>query len=96
MTLNYPTVEHLIENPYYFGVTIGRVAGRIAKGLMTINGLQYQLDINNNNNCLHGGYKGYSHRIWTVQVIEREQEVEVIFSLDSMDKEGGFPGNVLI
>lgn len=45
----------------YFGSTVGRVANRIAGARFMLDGVQYNLSANENNeNTLHGGAKGFS------------------------------------
>ncbi|PKH07722.1 galactose-1-epimerase [Moritella sp. Urea-trap-13] len=48
----------------YMGVTVGRVANRIAKGQFSIAGVGYQVDVNQAGNTLHGGTDGFNKRRW--------------------------------
>lgn len=73
----------------FFGATVGRNANRICKGKYTLNGKEYQLDINNNGNNLHSGLDFYSFRIWNVKEMT---ENSITFSLHSPDGDQGYPG----
>jgi aldose 1-epimerase len=48
----------------YKSTLIGRYGNRIAKGMFTLNGKEYQLAVNNGVNALHGGPAGFHARIW--------------------------------
>jgi len=73
----------------FFGATVGRNANRICKGKFTLNGKEYQLDINNASNNLHSGLDFYSFRIWNVK---ETTENSITFSLHSPDGDQGYPG----
>ena len=78
------------------GAIVGRVAGRIGKGSFKLNDKIYELDKNNNGNCLHGGYKGFSKKIWDYSYSEDEEKSTATFTSFSKDGEGGFPGNLKV
>ncbi len=82
--------EHMKQGAY-LGAIVGRFANRIAKGQFTIDGVSYQLDINNGDNALHGGLHGFDKRRWGVE--ERNAQ-QVVFTLVSEDGDQGYPGNL--
>ena len=72
VVLGYDTLDEYIEDSPYFGAACGRYANRIAKGKFTIDGAEYQLATNNDENHLHGGIKGFDKAVW--QVVERQEK----------------------
>ncbi|MBP3729138.1 MAG: galactose mutarotase [Lachnospiraceae bacterium] len=91
VVLGYDEAAAYEKNPYYFGATIGRYAGRIAGAAFEWEGRQYRLEANEGKNQLHGGPYGFSSRLWMPIVIS---EQEVLFRLVSPAGEMGFPGRV--
>lgn len=77
----------------YFGATIGRVGNRIAKGKFTLEGKQYQVPLNNGENALHGGVKGFQDVVWDAV---KTDEKTLVFTYVSPDGEQGFPGNLSV
>lgn len=75
----------------YFGATIGRVGNRIAKGKFNLNGKSYSIPVNNGENALHGGTKGYQDVVWNA---EKTNDQTLVFTYFSPDMEMGFPGNL--
>ena len=74
------------------GKTVGRVAGRIARGYMVIDGQEYRLEVNNGPNHLHCGAKGLANRYWEGRV----ETNRVVFSYVSEDMEQGYPGELVV
>lgn len=80
--------------PGYHGATVGRWANRIHRGRFTLDGITYQLGINNGKNHLHGGIKDkLSHKIWESEIICGGDEPSLKLTALSPDGEEGFPGN---
>ncbi|WP_432221110.1 aldose epimerase family protein [Flavobacterium sp. TMP13] len=77
----------------YFGATIGRVGNRIAKGKFTLNIVEYTIPINNGENSLHGGTKGYQDVVWTASQPDAQT---LVLTYLSPDMEMGFPGNLQV
>lgn len=74
------------------GKSVGRVANRIACGRMTVEGVEYNLEVNNGPNHLHGGSKGFANRLWDARV----ETNRVVFSLTSPDGEQNYPGELYV
>ncbi|MBQ1252852.1 MAG: galactose mutarotase [Alistipes sp.] len=74
------------------GKSVGRVANRIAKGKMTVDGVEYSLEINNGPNHLHGGSKGFANQLWEGRV----ETNRVVFSRTSPDGEQNYPGELYV
>jgi aldose 1-epimerase len=81
-------------NPH-LGATVGRYANRIAGGRFTLDGREYDLDVNNGPNTLHGGHRGFDRLAWDViDATGDDTHASVTFGLHSPDGDMGFPGAV--
>ena len=89
VALGYDSLNEYVNDTRYFGVTVGRYANRIAGGKFTLNGVTYHLPQNDGRNTLHGGFNGFSKRVFDSQC----ENDSVIFTLNSPDLDEGFPGN---
>lgn len=89
--LRSPNMAEHMRQDAYFGAIVGRFANRISKGQFELEGKQYQLDINNGENSLHGGLDGFDKRRW--KVAEHSAQ-HVVFTLHSPDGDQGYPGNL--
>jgi aldose 1-epimerase len=89
----YTSAAYVKSNPY-FGALIGRYGNRIAKGMFTLNGVTYQLPINNNGNSLHGGTVGFNQHIWAAQPVKTSKTVGLSLTLVSPDGDQGYPGQL--
>ncbi|SMO39782.1 aldose epimerase family protein [Gracilimonas mengyeensis] len=78
------------DNPF-FGATIGRYGNRIAEGKFELNGEEYQLNINDGENHLHGGEKGFFKVLWNTEEVT---DNSLTISYLSEDGEQGYPGNL--
>lgn len=91
VVLGFDSLEGYRTQGGYLGATVGRFANRIADGRFSLNGQTYTLTRNIGTNHLHGGKRGFSHRIWD---IAETQEHAVTLQLFSPDGEEGYPGNL--
>lgn len=96
VTLGYPTMQGYLEQPQYFGSTVGRVANRIAKGQFTLDGKSYQVPVNNGPNSLHGGTKGFDKVLWMVADTQTGPSASVTLRYVSPDGEMGYPGTLTV
>ncbi|TDH27283.1 galactose mutarotase [Segetibacter sp. 3557_3] len=82
---------YLKKDKQYFGATVGRFANRIARGKFTLDGVAYQLDVNNGPNALHGGREGFFNQPWTVDTLTQQY---ISLTYISRDGEQGYPGTL--
>ena len=94
IVLGYNNIESYENDPYYLGALIGRYAGRIDQGLLTIYDKTYQLDLNNHDNQLHGGFQALNKQLWQATSKYSAENVSLILHHTSPDGDNGFPGNV--
>jgi len=90
IVLGFDNIEDYEERSPHFGCITGRVAGRLAKGRLPIDGKVYTLPVNNGENSLHGGISGLDKKIWDVREIENGIELSYV----SEHMEEGYPGEV--
>jgi len=86
--------SYLTKNDPYMGALIGRYGNRIAKGRFTLNSVEYKLAVNNGENHLHGGIKGFDKVIWTGHEMKTPAGPAVVLTYLSKDGEEGYPGNL--
>lgn len=94
IVLGYSKLKDYIANSPYFGAIIGRYGNRIAKGKFSIDGHEYTLKINNGENALHGGLKGFDKVVWKATPIKNANSVSLEMHYLSKDGEEGYPGNL--
>ena len=93
VVLGYDDFSEYENNEYYFGCICGRYANRIAGAKFSLNGEEFELDKNDGENSLHGGFNGFDKKTWKVNLCE---EGMVEFACVSEDGEGGYPGRVKV
>lgn len=96
VVLGYETVDGYVNDTVYLGATIGRYGNRIAKGKFTLNGKEYSLAVNNGENHLHGGPRGFHKRIWKAKPYTDAGGVNLEFNYTSKDGEENYPGNLKV
>jgi len=93
VVLGFNTAEEWQTKETYFNAVIGRVANRIKDGKFTLDGVTYQLPINNGPNSLHGGVSGFNEKMWKVMAQSRHS---ITLRYVAKDGEEGYPGNLTV
>lgn len=75
----------------FFGALIGRYGNRIGKGKFTLDGKEYQLQLNDGVNTLHGGTDGFFGKVWDAKQVD---STKLELSYVSNDGEAGYPGKL--
>ncbi len=92
VVLGYENPHDYLDNPYHFGVLVGRYANRIRDGRFLLGGQPFYLDRNNQfGDCIHGGGAGFHQQ--RMRLLNRSVNA-VTLGLTSPDGAGGFPGKL--
>ena len=94
IVLGYNVLSEYEKETPYFGAIIGRYGNRIAKGKFSIEGKEYTLAVNNGENHLHGGVKGFDKVVWDAETRSTDSSASLILTYLSKDMEEGYPGNL--
>src|SRR5690349_7952015 len=90
VVLGFDTLAQYLTKHPYFGATVGRVANRIARGDVVIEGNHYPVNTNEKGNTLHGGTRGFDKVLWKAE--KRRDDLQLTYV--SPDGEMGFPGTL--
>jgi len=97
IALGYATLKDYLDQPQYFGATVGRYANRIAKGRFVLDGKTYQVPVNNGPNSLHGGTRGFDKVLWTIDGVSHDADkASVTLTYVSPDGDMGYPGTLTV
>jgi aldose 1-epimerase len=94
IVLGYNELSEYEKESPYFGAIIGRFGNRIAKGKFSIEGKEYTLAVNNGENHLHGGMKGFDKVVWDAETRSTDSSASLSLTYLSKDMEEGYPGNL--
>jgi len=79
------------EKESFYGALVGRYANRIAKGKFTLDNKEYNLQVNDGKNTLHGGVDGFYAKVWDAKQVN-DHSLELTYL--AKDGEAGYPGNL--
>jgi len=92
VVLGYDKAQTYKDNKSsFYGAIVGRYGNRIAKGKFTLDGKEYQLEVNDGPNSLHGGINGVYDKVWDA---EQPNQQSLKLTYHSPDGEAGYPGNL--
>lgn len=92
--LGFDTIDPYVKGHPFFGALVGRYGNRIAKGRFTIDGKEYKLLVNNGENHLHGGAKGFDKKVWQAKEGKSAEGPTLELKCTSADMEEGYPGKL--
>lgn len=96
VTLGHATLAPYVDQPQFFGSSIGRVANRIAEGRFVLDGQEHRVPANDGPNALHGGPGGFDKALWEVLSVEAAPDPQVVLAHTSPDGDQGFPGTLQV
>ena len=96
IVLGHDRIEDYQDKSPYFGCLIGRYGNRIAKARFSLDGKEYRLAANNDENSLHGGNRGFDKVVWQARPVPSSLGPALMLSYASPDGEEGFPGNLAV
>jgi aldose 1-epimerase len=92
VSLGFGTLDEYVAGSPFFGALIGRFANRIAGGRFKLDGVTYEVPVNNGPNSLHGGLEGFDKRVWQASPAQGSDAVSLKLALLSPDGDQGYPG----
>ena len=97
IALGFSNFEDYKSNIPCLGAVVGRVANRIRGGYFSINGIDYQVEINEDGiNHLNGGHIGLSRVIWEIHAEEKRDSASIFCRYLSKNGAEGYPGDLQV
>ena len=83
--------EEQLTSSAFPGQVVAPNANRIKEGKFTLNGVEYQAELNNGPNNLHSGSANTGFKLWSV--VEKTEN-SILLETNHIHNDGGFPGNM--
>ncbi len=96
VVLGFDSAAPYVAGVPFYGALGGRYANRIAHGKFTLDGKTYRLPLNDGQNSLHGGTRGFDKRLWSAQPVETKEGPALKLTYVSADGEEGYPGQLTV
>jgi aldose 1-epimerase len=96
VVLGFDDIAAYQRQTSYIGALIGRYGNRIARGRFTLDGVEYHLAVNNGENHLHGGIRGFDKVVWKARPLASRNGAALELTYLSRDGEEGYPGNLSV
>lgn len=93
--LDYLAADYLATYPY-FGCEVGRYANRIKDARFEIDGKEFNVSKNRDNDHLHGGFQGFQQKTWRVLAASASSNPFLSLEYVSKDGEEGYPGTLSV
>lgn len=90
--MGFETIGEYERSDAYSGAIVGRHAGRIRGAAFELDGVEHRLSVNHGIHHHHGGFEGFSHKVWQVTA----DGDKLICSYTSPDGEEGYPGTLTL
>ncbi|HKT06219.1 MAG TPA: aldose epimerase family protein [Rugosimonospora sp.] len=94
VALGFDNLADYQEKSPYFGAITGRYANRIARGRFTLDGVGYEVPVNDGTNSLHGGAVGLDKHIWDAEALAADAEPALALQYVSPAGDQGYPGTL--
>ena len=90
LVVNYDNLADYLNNSCYLNALVGRTSNRIKDGKFMLNGKEFQVDLNDGPNNLHGGVENLTHAVFDVAATTEGYHLQTVLP----DQPKGFPGNI--